>query len=89
MRDFPEGYAEVEQSQARHSAAHPAGRDCVLQALQACLLRRVEQKEIVTPIRQAKRRNPGQQGEHYADFEAQDNVKDNAELGCHSPSSDK
>lgn len=56
----------------------------MLQSLYARLLRRVEQEKIVAPIRQTKRRIPGQQRQYDADFEAQDNVEDNAELGCHT-----
>lgn len=56
----------------------------MLQTLYAGLLRRVEQEKVIAPIREAKRRIPGQQREHDADFEAQDNVENNAELGCHT-----
>ena len=76
MHDLPEGDPQVEQAQTRHRAAHPAGRDGVLYALQSGLLRRVEEKVVVAPIAQSERVNPRQQREHNADFEAQDDVED-------------
>ena len=84
MRYLPDGYAEVQEPEPGDRAAHPAGRDRVLQTLYPGSLRRVEQEKVVAPIREAKRRIPRQQREHDAHFEAQDNVEDYAELGCHT-----
>lgn len=80
MGDLPEGDPQIEQSEPRHSAAHPARRDGMLQALQSGLLRRIKQKIVVAPIAQPEGMQPRQQCEHNADFEAQDNVEDDCEL---------
>ena len=80
MRDLPEGDPQIKQPQPRHRAAHPAGCDRLLQALQSGLLRRVEQKIVVAPIAQPEGMQPRQQREHNANFEAQDNVEDDCEL---------
>lgn len=83
MGYLPDGNAQVQDSQARHSAAKPAGSDRVLQALKARLVRRIDQKIVAAPIAQAKRRIPGQQREHQPHFKAQQNVEDDAQPGSH------
>ena len=90
MRYLPEGYEKIEHAYAADSAAHPARSDKRLQALQAGLLRRVEQEIVVAPVAQPERRqerqnmNPRQEGQHDADFQAQDNVEDNRQSCRHT-----
>lgn len=84
MRYLPEGYHQIQDSYAAHSAAYPTRRDDRAQALQASLLRSVEKKIIVAPIAQTQRRqerhdmNPRQKRQHDADFQAQDNIEDDS-----------
>jgi hypothetical protein len=89
MGYLPEGYDQIQNAYAADSAAHPARRYHWTQALQAHLLRSVEQEKVVAPIAQPKRRqkrqdvNPRQEGQHEADFQAQDNVEDDSQSCRH------
>ena len=80
MEDFPKGNPDVQQTDAGDRAAHPTRSNHGLNDLHAGFSRRVEQKIIVAPVAQAQRslRNPRQQRKHNANFEAKDDVKDDA-----------
>lgn len=89
MRYLPAGYHQIQNPYAAHSAAHPSRCDDRAQALQAGLLRSVEQEIVVAPIAQSQRRqerhdmNPRQKGQHDADLNAQDNIEDDSQSGRH------
>lgn len=76
MCHLPDGYREVEHAEARHGAAHPAGGDGQLEAVKPCLARGEEEKIVIAPIAQPERMRPGQERQHDAYLQAQDNVKD-------------
>jgi hypothetical protein len=82
MGYLPEGYHQIQDSQAAHCASDPTRRNHRPQALQAHLLRSVKQEKIVAPIAQPERWqerqdvNPRQERQHNADLQAQDNVED-------------
>ena len=80
IENLPKCHAEIQQSEAGHGAAHPARSDYGLQAIESGLARGVEEKIVVAPIAEAEKvlRNPGQQREHNANFQAKDDVKDYA-----------
>lgn len=90
MRYFPEGNHQIENADAAHSAAHPARGYDRAQSLQAGLLRGVEQEIVIAPIAQTERRqerqnmNPRQEGQHDADFQAQDNVENDRQSCRHN-----
>src|SRR5689334_514738 len=50
---LPDGDAQVQQSDAANSAAHPTRSDDGLQPLDARLLRSIQQEEVVAPIAEA------------------------------------
>lgn len=90
MGYLPEGYEQIQNAYAAHGTAHPARRDHRAQALQAHLLRSVEQEKVVAPIAQPERRQirqdvyPRQEGQHDADFQAKDNIEDDRYSGRHT-----
>lgn len=90
MCQLPEGYEEIQKPQTAHGPAHPARSYHRSQALQAYLLRGVEQEEIVAPIAKAERRQkrqdvyPRQEGQHNAYFQTQDDVEDNCQSRGHT-----
>ena len=61
-----------------HGTANPARGHHGLQSLHTCFARRVKQEVIIAPIAQTERtlRNPGQQCQHYANFQAENYIKD-------------
>lgn len=72
---LPEGYQEIEHAETCDRAAHPAGRDCVLQAAQACLVGCIDKEKIVRPVAQPERVKPWQEGKHNAHFQTQDDIE--------------
>ena len=80
MRNLPEGYQEIEHAKTCDRAAHPAGRDCVLQAAQAGLVGGIDKEKIVRPVAQPERVKPWQEGEHNAHFQTQDDVEQYRQL---------
>lgn len=80
VEDFPKGHAEIEQAETGHGAAYPARGHHALQSIKSRLARRVEQKIIIAPVAQTEKtlRNPGQQREHNANFQAKNDVKNDA-----------
>src|SRR6476660_2268151 len=80
VEDLPKRNAEIQQSDAAHSAAHPTGSDHCLQTLNACRAGRIQQKVIIAPIADSPHsmRPPRRHGEKNANLEAQDDVKNNA-----------
>ena len=78
MKYFPEGDPYVQQTNASHCATHPAGGNDTLQSVNAGFARCIEQKIIVAPIAQPERtlRNPRQECEHNADFQAENDIED-------------
>ncbi|PYS91972.1 MAG: hypothetical protein DMF64_10460 [Acidobacteria bacterium] len=83
MRDLPEGHGEVQETDAGHRTAHPARRDGVLQAGQPRLVREIDEKEIVAPVRQPERMRPRQKRQDEARLKAQDDVEDDGQLRRH------
>ncbi len=79
MEDFPKSHSQVQHAQAGHRAAHPPRSHYGLQRVHSRLARRVHQKIIIAPVAEAQcaLRNPWQQREYYANFEAQNDVEDN------------
>jgi len=77
MKYFPEGYPDVQKTNPSHCATHPAGGNHSLQRINARFARGVQQKIVVAPVAQPERtlRNPRQESEHNADFQAKDNIK--------------
>ena len=80
VEDLPKSHAEIEQAETGHGAANPAGGDHALQSIKSGFARRVEQKIIIAPVAQTEKTlwNPRQQREHNADFQAKNNVKNDA-----------
>lgn len=87
MRYLPEGDHKVEHPDAAHSAAHPTRGDHGSQTLQSGLLCGIEQEIVVAPVAQPKvirqQMKPRQESQHKADFQAQDNIKDDSQSGRH------
>lgn len=85
VENLPKCHAEIQQSEAGDGAAHPARRHHVLQPIESGFAGGVEEKIVVAPITQAEEAlgNPRQQRQHNADFQAKDDVKNNAQFGGH------
>lgn len=83
MEYFPKSNSDIQQSHTGHSASYPTGRDHGLQPVPPGFARRVKQKVIVTPITQPEHalRNPRQQREEYAYFQAKNDVENDAKFG--------
>jgi len=83
VEDFPKRHSQIQDAQARNCTTNPARCNHTLQTVETGLTSSVQKEIVVSPIAQAEEslRNPGQQREYNANFHAQDNVKDNAELG--------
>lgn len=83
MEDFPKRHSQIQDAQTGNCATDPTRSDHTLQTIETGLTRGVQKEIVVSPITQAEKslRNPGQQREHNANLQAQDNVEDNAELG--------
>ncbi len=80
VENLPERDAEVQKADAAHRAAHPTGSDHSLQTLNTRLARSIQQKIVVAPIADSPHsvRPPGRNREKDADFEAEDDVENNA-----------
>ena len=80
VEDLPERNAEIQESDATHRAAHPAGGDDRLQTLNTRLARSIQQKVVVAPIADSPHamRPPRRHGEKDANLEAEDDVENNA-----------
>lgn len=85
---LPKRHAEIQQSQTSYCPAHPAGSNEALQAVESGFPGGVEQEVVVAPIAQPQKalRNPWQERENYANFQAKDDVENNAEFGRHGKS---
>ena len=85
IEDFPECHAEIQQAKTRDCPAHPAGGDEALQTVEAGLTGGVEQKVVVAPIAQPEKAlwNPWQECENDANFQAKNDVENDAEFGRH------
>ena len=85
IEDLPESHTQIQQSESSDSAAHPARRHKVLQSVETGLTRGVEKKVVIPPIAQSKKalRNPRQERQDNANFQAKNNVKDDAEFRGH------
>lgn len=77
MKYFPEGDPDVQETNASHCPTYPSGGNYSLQYV-AGFARSVQQKIVVAPVAQPKRPlgNPWQEGEHNADFQAEDDIED-------------
>lgn len=82
MEDFPEGYADVEDPNATHSAADPPGRDDALQTVHSRLSCGIEKKIVIAPITDAQRtvRYPRQERQYQTDLETQNNIENDTKL---------
>lgn len=80
VEDLPEGHAQIDQAETGYGAAHPAGSYYALQAVESGFPGRIEQKIIIAPVAQAEEalRDPGQQCEHNAYFQAKNDVENDA-----------
>ena len=80
VKDLPERHAQIQQTETGDGASYPSGGHHTLQLIESGFTRGVEQKIIVAPITQAEKalRNPGQERQHNANFQAKNDVKDNA-----------
>ena len=80
MENLPEGDPDIQDTDASHCTANPAGSNYSLQRMHAGFARGVQEKIIIAPVAQAKRalRNPRQQHEHQADFQAENDIEDDA-----------
>ena len=78
MEYLPEGDPDIQEADASDRATYPSGSNDSLQRMHACFARRVQEKIVVAPVTQTKRtlRNPRQQHEHDADFQAENNIED-------------
>ena len=85
IEDLPKGHSEIQEAQTRNGPAYPAGGDEALQTVETGLTGRIEQKVVVAPVAQPEKslRNPWQKREHDANFQAKDNVENDAEFGGH------
>ena len=82
VKDFPESDTDVQKSDATDGAPDPTRRDKGLYSLNAGFLRSIQQEIVVAPVAEAPHpvRPPGRDREERADFKAQDDVKNDAEL---------
>lgn len=89
MKYLPKGDSKVQQTDAGHSAAHPAGSNYSLQTLHAGYPYGVQEKIIVAPIAHPKRalRNPRQERQKDADLQAEDDIENDTELRRHDENS--
>lgn len=85
IKDLPECHPQVQQAQTSYRTSNPSGSHHALQTIESGFTSRVQQKVVVAPVTQAEKplRNPRQQGEHYANFQAQNDVENDAEFGRH------
>ena len=88
MEDFPKRHSQIQDAQTSDCAPDPTRSNHTLQTIETGLTRGVQKEVVVSPITQAEKslRYPGQQREYNADFQAEDNVEDDAELGRHDAS---
>ena len=77
MKYFPEGNPDIQETNAGNSATHPSGSNYSLQRIHAGFARGVNQKIVVAPVAQPESalRNPRQECENYADFQAEDDIE--------------
>ena len=78
MKYFPEGDADVQETNAGHCATHPSGGNHSLQGIHAGFARGVQQKIVIAPVAhnpESALRNPGQEREHNADLQAEDDIE--------------
>lgn len=82
MEHLPERNAKIQDTETSHGTANPSRSNDCLQALSR-FPRCIKQKVVVSPVAQSERalRNPGEQGQHYANFKTEDYVENYAELG--------
>ena len=80
IKDFPKRHAEVEKTKTGHCTSDPSGSDYTLQSVESSFPGRVKEKVVVAPIAQPEKtlRNPGEQSEQDADFQAENDVEDDA-----------
>ena len=85
MEYFPKGDPDVQKSDAGNRSPDPSRSNDRLQRVHAGLARSVQEKIVVAPVAQAKRalRDPRQEGEHQANLQAEDNIKNDAQLCRH------
>lgn len=85
IEDFPKCHAEIQQAQTGDCSAHPARSHEALQTVESRFTSGVEEKVVVAPIAQPQKalRNPWQERENYANFQAKNDVEDNAKFGRH------
>lgn len=85
VEDLPKRHAKIQQTETGDRAPHPARRHKVLQSIEPSFTGGIKQKVVVAPITQTQEtlRNPRQKGQDNANFQAKDNVKNDAELGRH------
>lgn len=86
MENFPDGDAEIQQTDAAHGATHPTGSDDLLQSLNARRARSIQQKIVVAPVAQAPHilRPPRHHRECNADLDTENDVKNDAKLSRHN-----
>ena len=80
VENLPERNTEIQEPDATHRAAHPAGGDHRLQTLNTRLARSIQEKVVVAPIADPPHamRPPRRHSEKDADLETEDDVKNNA-----------
>lgn len=85
MEDLPKRNPEIQQAEAGDGPAHPAGRHHDLQRRHPGFARRIKKKIVVAPVAEAERalRNPRQEGQEDANFQAEKDIKNDAELCGH------
>jgi len=79
MKYFPEGDPDVQETDASHCPTDPAGGNHSLQRMNAGFARGVQQKIVIAPVAhdpESALRNPWQEREHNADFQAEDDIED-------------
>lgn len=78
MEYLPESDPNIQETHTSHCPTHPPRSNYSLQSMHAGLPRRVQEKIVVAPVAQAERalRNPRQEREHNADFQAENDIED-------------
>ncbi len=78
MEYFPESNPDVQETNASHCPTHPSGGNHSLQRIHAGFARGVQQKIVIAPVThytESALRNPGQEREHDADLQAEDDIE--------------
>lgn len=78
MKYFPEGDPDVQETNPGHCSTYPSGGNYSLQRIHAGFARGVEQKIVIAPVAhnpESALRNPRQEREHNAYFQAEDDIE--------------